>query len=90
LSPDQVARLERKEALSVKDLSDGQRDLMVTALYSSQYQATIKAWRDLEYQLAVMSKSLLTCSTDRGIEWLFYQYSLKNGRVWKLTLRQFE
>ena len=90
LTPDQTARLERREAIGAGDLTDLQRRLMITALFSSQYQAAINAWRDLEVQLTAMPKAALITNEYRDIRYLLYQYPLKNGQTRKIGLRQFQ
>jgi hypothetical protein len=89
LTPPQVSRLERKESLGVNDLSVAQTDLMITALYSSQYQSAIYAWQDLESQLAAMPKSVLVLAQYDRYGVLFYQYPAKGGRTVRKTLRLF-
>jgi hypothetical protein len=89
LTPQQVSRLERKESLGAKDLSVTQRNLMVTALYSSQYQSTVTGWQDLEAQLAAMPKSALTLTQSGRYGDLTLQYPSKDGRPVRKTMRLF-
>jgi hypothetical protein len=89
LTPEQLVRLNRKEAIGIQDLTEAQRTLMLTALYSSAYRQMVAAWQDIEVQLIGMPSSYLALSQGRKYRVLTYYYPQRNAQLGRQDLRLF-